>query len=44
MRETAVKEAWEEAGVPANMADRIQSVGTVSLLHQVPEIHCSGQY
>jgi len=45
VRETAVKEAWEEAGVPTGMANRIQSAGTVSLLHQSERgIHSSTEF
>jgi 8-oxo-dGTP pyrophosphatase MutT (NUDIX family) len=37
LQETLVKEAWEEAGIPAELAQRAQRGGTVQLLREVPE-------
>ncbi len=35
--ETLVKEAWEEAGIPAEIAATAQSAGSVRILREVPE-------
>jgi 8-oxo-dGTP pyrophosphatase MutT (NUDIX family) len=37
MEETLVKEAWEEAGIPAELARRATRGGKVELLREVPE-------
>lgn len=37
LQETLVKEAWEEAGIPAELARRATRGGTVQLLREVPE-------
>ena len=37
LEETLVKEAWEEAGIPAELARRATRGGTVELLREVPE-------
>ena len=37
VEEVLVKEAWEEAGIPAELARRAQCGGTVELLREVPE-------
>jgi len=37
VEETLVKEAWEEAGIPAELARRAIPGGTVELLREVPE-------
>jgi 8-oxo-dGTP pyrophosphatase MutT (NUDIX family) len=34
---TLVKEAWEEAGIPAELARRAKPGGTISILREVPE-------
>jgi len=34
---TLVKEAWEEAGIPAELAGRAQPAGTVRICREVPE-------
>ena len=43
--ETLVKEAWEEAGIPAELARRARRGGTVELLREVPEgVQCERVY
>ncbi len=37
IQETLVKEAWEEAGIPAQLAARATRGGTVRVLREVPE-------
>jgi 8-oxo-dGTP pyrophosphatase MutT (NUDIX family) len=37
IEETLVKEAWEEAGIPADLARRATPGGKVELLREVPE-------
>jgi 8-oxo-dGTP pyrophosphatase MutT (NUDIX family) len=37
IEEVLVKEAWEEAGIPAELAQRATRGGTVQLLREVPE-------
>lgn len=37
LQETLVKEAWEEAGIPADLARRATRGGTVRILREVPE-------
>ena len=37
LEETLIKEAWEEAGIPAELARRATPGGTVQLLREVPE-------
>ena len=34
---TLVKEAWEEAGIPAQLAGSARAAGTISVLREVPE-------
>ena len=34
---TVVKEAWEEAGIPAELARKAKAGGTISVLREVPE-------
>lgn len=35
--QTVVKEAWEEAGIPAHLAERAQARGSLQILREVPE-------
>ena len=35
--DTLVKEAWEEAGLPADLAGKATACGTISVLREVPE-------
>ena len=35
--QTLIKEAWEEAGIPAELAQRAKRGGTIELLREVPE-------
>jgi len=35
--DTLVKEAWEEAGIPAQLARNARATGTISVLREVPE-------
>jgi 8-oxo-dGTP pyrophosphatase MutT (NUDIX family) len=37
LQQTLLKEAWEEAGIPAELAQRATRGGTVQLLREVPE-------
>ena len=37
VRQTALKEAWEEAGIPTELARRAVARGTVNVLREVPE-------
>ena len=37
VRETLIKEAWEEAGIPAHLAGRARAEGTLQIVREVPE-------